>query len=320
MFAAIPLTVFGHLSAHELALYSALVSYADFDTGVCFPTHTALAQRAGMSKRSVYRVLASLRQKHLVSWVTKTTAHGSLNEYTVVLWEQVDSASLAPPPVPLSHHPDATEAAPLVPERHPNKNQKNENHERDPGTHPARGAGRDPEADEDTRTVVAMRSVGGIEDDGTAPASRARQGRTEGERAYGQLPVPARAFEQAPAEGTYAWVQHEWGRRAVGCGRTRWNRKALRAAFSRLRRTDGYTWAQVGELVVTFFVRHEIDIKNRREVDLAVMFVQRLNQGLEQHARVTPYVEPEPAPRAPTHTDRVQAAMIAEYHAQREAR
>ena len=114
-----------------------------------------------------------------------------------------------------------------------------------------------------------MRTVGQIEQPQPEPARRARQGQV----------VP----------GTRAWVFNEWTRRAGETGRRSHGNKAILVkTISRLRKEQRYTYEEIGHLVSVFFVRHDISIRNKHELDLAVMFTQQLNQGLEDQAGLRP--------------------------------
>lgn len=66
--------------------FAALASFADLRTGVCWPSHTALAERAGIGEKSVRRGLSTLRERGAVSWTRRLNDRGQAsNRYTVHL-------------------------------------------------------------------------------------------------------------------------------------------------------------------------------------------------------------------------------------------
>lgn len=87
------------LSAVELGLYVAVLSFANDKIGEAFPSQASLAQRAGMSERNVPRVLERLEQKRLIAVIRNGTRG---NHYLV----------LDPHKVWAARHPDRESGIP----------------------------------------------------------------------------------------------------------------------------------------------------------------------------------------------------------------
>jgi hypothetical protein len=72
------------LSGIARAVYAALLSFADWQTGQCWPSHAALAQRSGFGVSSVQRALRALQALGLVALEHHIDARGQRsNRYTV---------------------------------------------------------------------------------------------------------------------------------------------------------------------------------------------------------------------------------------------
>ncbi|WP_407706182.1 helix-turn-helix domain-containing protein [Actinotignum urinale] len=72
------------LTGNQIALYGALMSFAD-NRGQCFPSYKALAERAGMSEKTVKRGLRVLASKGVVTVANRVTQGGGAtsNFYTI---------------------------------------------------------------------------------------------------------------------------------------------------------------------------------------------------------------------------------------------
>ena len=84
MFAAVPLSYRGLLTASELLVFTAL-AWRDNGSRTCWPSHATLASDTGLSARRVRSVLSALHEKGAVSW-ERNTADGKgniSNVYTI---------------------------------------------------------------------------------------------------------------------------------------------------------------------------------------------------------------------------------------------
>lgn len=142
-FVRIPNWLLDHsdLSAHELLVYVVLLRFRDHKTGKCHPGMTTIADLTRISRRAVMRAIDGLEGRHMIEVERRSTiTENKPNVYTVALatetpehiwassargrrvpkrrltsdWESPASDSESPTPVTRSH---------------PNKNQKNKNHE-----------------------------------------------------------------------------------------------------------------------------------------------------------------------------------------------
>lgn len=81
-----------------LAVYVALLTFADLDTGECWPSLTAIAERAGVHRATVARALPALRALGVVDWQERHDADGQAsNRYTVAMDAENPPAALAEP-------------------------------------------------------------------------------------------------------------------------------------------------------------------------------------------------------------------------------
>ena len=80
-----PRAIYGiGLSGNQIALYGALASFADAN-GQCYPSHKALAERAGISEKTARRGLRVLASKGVMTVTNRVTQGGGAtsNLYTV---------------------------------------------------------------------------------------------------------------------------------------------------------------------------------------------------------------------------------------------
>jgi hypothetical protein len=102
-----------HLTAFELALYLALVYYANKnEDDKAWPSQTTLAKTAGMDKRSVIRTLPSLVEKRLI------TVESSVRGNTYTILDAVSNAPSSDTESPGSDTESPQEASAEVTESH----------------------------------------------------------------------------------------------------------------------------------------------------------------------------------------------------------
>ena len=65
-FSIVPRVVWQGCQPNEVRVYAALASYADWDTGVCWPSHSTLAEALNVSEATVRRALRGLLQKGVI--------------------------------------------------------------------------------------------------------------------------------------------------------------------------------------------------------------------------------------------------------------
>lgn len=53
--------------------------------GICWPSQRLLAKEAGLSERQVRRIIADLKDKHLIEVTVKATSHGRANHYHLLV-------------------------------------------------------------------------------------------------------------------------------------------------------------------------------------------------------------------------------------------
>lgn len=99
-FGIIPRRLRGKLNPNEIAVYVALTWRAD-ETGVCWPSHSTLAEDCGSSVSVVQRALKSLHAKQLVTWVTRTNDNGgrTSNGYQVAIFSPLDPSVILTDPL-----------------------------------------------------------------------------------------------------------------------------------------------------------------------------------------------------------------------------
>lgn len=79
------------LRATDVDVLRALLHFWDFATGRLFPSHAAIAERAGFHENSVIAALKRLKHHGLVDWVRRTTRTGNDGEFGPQL-EQTSNA------------------------------------------------------------------------------------------------------------------------------------------------------------------------------------------------------------------------------------
>ncbi|KAA9143545.1 helix-turn-helix domain-containing protein [Microbacterium lushaniae] len=112
--------------------YAALLTFADLSTGVCWPSHAAIANAAGLGEKTARRALDDLRALGVVAWERRHDAEGQAsNRYAVAMDPAAPPAALAEPvdnsavPVVLTVTPRSERPSPLGQIDRRNENQEN---------------------------------------------------------------------------------------------------------------------------------------------------------------------------------------------------
>lgn len=250
LFGAVYIDEFDGLDAFEIAALVALRSFGPTESR--FPSHRALAARAGMSVSKVQQALKSLREKDLVLWSQR--APGSTNTY---ITREEGS-------VPRTEGVGTTYRGGSVPRTDISREVLNTEENQIKTTHAA--ACEDPEGG-------AQMNVGMPDDLEHMDEPPRRPARKKPDM------VP-------PAPDTFKRCEVEFHNRTLAVvGSPQYSAGHLRKVISGLHRGDygrEYSYREIHDAIIpVYFVRNSAYITGRRsEIDVVKHFVSQINTGL----------------------------------------
>ena len=86
----------GELSVYEKTVYCVLCSFADNETGVCYPSYETIAARAGCSRRKAIACIETLAEKGLLRKEERATKNGGNKTNIYYLHGDMDGDSGEP--------------------------------------------------------------------------------------------------------------------------------------------------------------------------------------------------------------------------------
>ncbi|PRB04968.1 hypothetical protein CQ047_16040 [Microbacterium sp. MYb72] len=133
-FVRLPVWAFRIPSHTAFRTYAALLTFANLNTGACWPSHAAIASAAGLGEKTARRALDELRALGIVTWKRQHDANGQTsNRYTVAIDPETPPAGLAEPvdnspvTVSLTVTPRSERPSPVGQVDRRNENQENKN-------------------------------------------------------------------------------------------------------------------------------------------------------------------------------------------------